>query len=81
MDANLQDEDEEVFVVPIMVGAATLRRLMDYARLLGEKPIVAAEWLLEDVLHDTQLWDSVEDLTGVEPTEGANASEKQRTRH
>lgn len=60
-------EDDEFELVPVPMSAETRAKLNTFANKVGERPIMAAAMLLEDLLEDQDFWDSVNDSNGVEP--------------
>lgn len=66
MSAALEDDDE-IELVPVPMDRATRARLARFARLSGDRAVMAAGAILRDVLADEDFWEAAEDPTGVEP--------------
>ena len=61
------EDDEDVELVPVPMSPETIAALVNFARKVGETPMIAAAMLLEDLLSDEEFWEAVDDPAGVEP--------------
>ena len=61
------EEDENVELVPVPMSPETIAALVNFARKVGEPPMIAAAMLLADLLEDEDFLDAVDDPNGVEP--------------